>query len=133
MASDGNPVTIPVTSLVHGSQAPTTVSVQPTSGKVLPPSGKVAAAPAAGRTAAAEKSGAAASATDIQAQVALLNKYLNDSGRPDQYRVDPSSDDKLIQQINPATGAVIGEFAAAEFPALARSVGFSGGIVDNHA
>jgi hypothetical protein len=133
MASDGNPVVKPVVSLVHGSQAPTTVIVQPTSGKSLPPSGKVAAAPAAARTSAAGKSGATDSPADIQAQLALLNKYLNDSGRPDQYRVDPSSNDKLIQQINPATGAVIGEFSAAEFPALARSVGFSGGIVDDHA
>ena len=133
MASDGNPVVKPVVSLVHGSQAPTTVIVQPTSGKSLPPSGKAAAAQAAARTAAAGKSGATDSPTDIQAQIALLNKYLNDSGRPDQYRVDPSSNDKLIQQINPATGAVIGEFSAAEFPALARSVGFPGGIVDDHA
>jgi hypothetical protein len=47
--------------------------------------------------------------------------------------VDPSSDGKLIQQINPASGAVIGEFSADEFPALARSVGVSGAIVDNRA
>ncbi len=133
MASDGNPVTIPVTSLVHGSQAPTTVVVQPPSGKSLPPSGKAAAAPAADRTAPAAKPGAAASTAKIHVQVSLLNKYLNDSGRPDQFRVDPSSNDKLIQQINPASGEVIGEFPASEFPALARSVGLSGAIVDNHA
>jgi hypothetical protein len=132
MASDGNPVAIPVTSLVHGSQAPTTIIVKQPSGNSLPPSGKVTVTPAADRTAAA-KPGAAAPTADIQTQVNLLNKYLNDSGRPDQFRVDPSSNNKLIQQINPASGEVIGEFLASEFPALARSVGLSGAIVDNHA
>jgi hypothetical protein len=125
MASDGNPVVIPATSLVHGSQAPTTVIVKQPSGNSLPPSGKAAAVPAADR--------AAAATTDIQTQVNLLNKYLNDSGRPDQFRVDPSSDGKLIQQVNPASGEVLGEFSADEFPALARSVGLSGAIVDDHA
>ena len=133
MASDGNPVVIPATSLVHGSQAPTTVIVKQPGGNSLPPSGKVAATPAADRTASAAKPGAAAATADIQTQVNLLNKYLNDSGRPDQFRVDPSSNNKVIQQINPASGAVIGEFLASEFPALARSVGLSGAIVDNHA
>jgi hypothetical protein len=117
MASDGQPVQIPAINLVQGSQAPTAAAVQP-SGKVLPPPGKPPAAPAA---------------TNVQAQVALLNKYLNDSGKPDQFRVDPSSDDKLIQQINPANGAVIGEFPVSEFAALARSVGISGVIIDQHA
>lgn len=125
MASSGDPVQIPATSLVHGSQAPTTVIVQQPSGKSLPQGGNPAVA--------AAKAGAAAPKPDLQAQVALLNKYLNDSGRPDQYRVDPASDSKLIQQINPATGAVIGEFPAEEFPALARSVGVSGALIDSHA
>ena len=117
MASDGQPVKIPAISLVHGSQAPTAVPV-PQSGKVLPQPGK---APAA------------APATSVRAQVALLNKYLNDSGKPDQFRVAPDSDDKLIQQINPANGDVIGEFPVSEFAALARSVGISGVLVDQHA
>jgi uncharacterized FlaG/YvyC family protein len=116
MASDGQPVKIPAVSLVHGSQAPT-VAVQH-SGNVLPRSGRPAAPPAA---------------TNLRAQVQLLNKYLNDSGKPDQFRVDPDSDDKLIQQVNPATGEVIAEFPASEFAALARSVGISGVIVDKRA
>jgi uncharacterized FlaG/YvyC family protein len=129
MASSGDPVLIPATSLVHGSQAQTTVivqqsNVQQSSGKSLPQSGNTPVE--------AAKNGAAAQ-PDLQAQVALLNKYLNDSGRPDEYRVDPASDPKLIQQINPATGAVIGEFSASEFPALARSVGVSGALIDSHA
>ena len=125
MASSGDPVLMPATSLVHGSQAQTTVIVQQSSGKSLPQSGITPAQ--------AANHGAATSQSKLQAQVALLNKYLNDSGRPDEYRVDPASDAKLIQQINPATGAVIGEFSASEFPALARSVGVSGALIDSHA
>jgi hypothetical protein len=129
MASSGDPVQMPATSLVHGSQAQTVIvqqsNVQGSSGKTLPQSGNTPA-PAANH-------GAAASPSKLQTQVALLNKYLNDSGRPDEYRVDPASDAKLIQQINPATGAVVGEFSASEFPALARSVGVSGALIDSHA
>src|SRR6202011_1835727 len=94
MASDGQPVKIPAVSLVQGSQAPKTVAIR-SSGNPLPPSGKTPSATPA--------------VSQLQAQVALLNKYLNDSGRPDQFRVDPASNGKLIQQINPATGAVVGE------------------------
>lgn len=128
MASDGQPVKISAISLVHGSQAPTSVAVQH-SGKVLPQPGKPVL-PQPGQPAAAA---AAAAATNVRAQVALLNKYLNDSGKADQFRVAPDSDDKLIQQINPANGEVVGEFPASEFVALARSVGISGVIVDRRA
>ncbi len=124
MASDGQSVKIPATSLGHGSQAPTTVTVQ-SSGKPLPHSGSTTAAQPAARPAEPPR--------DVQAQVALLNKFLNDSGKPDQFRVDPSSDNKLIQQINPANGEVIGEFSAAEFPALAKSVGISGVLINRLA
>ena len=116
MASDGQPVKIPAISLVQGSQAPTAVAV-PQGGKVLPQPGKPPAAPA----------------SNVQTQVALLNKYLNDSGKPDQFRIAPDSDNKLIQQINPANGDVIGELPVSEFRALARSVGISGVLVDQHA
>jgi len=71
--------------------------------------------------------------TDLPTQVRLLNKYLNDSGKPNQFRVAPDSDDKIIQEINPANGEVIGEYPAAEFAALAKSVGISGVLVDRHA
>src|SRR5580658_2531396 len=113
MASNGNPVLIPAISLVHGSQAPTTIAIQPTSGKILPPSGNAAAAAAADPTPPAAKS--------VQAQVALLNNHLNNSGRPDQFQVDPSSGPPMIQEINPATGEVIAKYPVSEFPALARS------------
>ncbi len=119
MASDGTPVKIPAASLVHGSQVNIPVSIQERGGKTLPQGGKSAVAPAA-RAPAPEAA---------QALVAQLNKHLNDSGRPDQFRVDPNSDNKVIQQINPANGEVVGEFLISEFPALARSVGVTGGAL----
>ena len=135
MASDGQSVQIPAVSLVHGSQAPT---VKVPSGNTLPQNGNAAA------TAAAVKVSSAANAaqpkpptplrsSDVQAQVTFLNKYLNDSGKPAQFRVDPTSGNKLIQEVNPANGEVIAEYSATEFAALARSVGISGAIVDDHA
>ena len=96
MASDTNPVMIPATSLVHGSQAPT--AFPPLDRKSLPPAGNTAAGGAA-----RAQSSAVTRTNDVQAQVAFLNKYLNDSGRPDQFRVAPNSDSMLIQQIDPAT------------------------------
>ncbi len=133
MASDGNPVQIPAISLVHGSQAPIAVRAQQSNGNPLPRPGNAAAPPPAESAATVPKSGALNGTTDLQAQVALLNKYLNDSGRPAQFRVDPNSDSKLIQEVNPATGEVIAEYPAISFPALARSVGISGAVIDDHA
>ena len=104
MASDGQPVQIPATSLVHGSQAPTTVVMQ-AKRQIFAAERQTAAA------ARRQDSAAVPASTDLQAQVALLNKYLNDSGKPDQFRVTPRSDDKLIQEINPATGEVIAEYS----------------------
>jgi hypothetical protein len=119
MASDGNPVKIPAASLVHGSLA------QP--GKILPPGGKRTAAPAAPAAAKASAS------PSIEELIAQLNKHFNNSGRPDQFRVAASGGDKVIQQVNPANGAIVGEFPISEFPALARSVGMTGALVDSHA
>jgi len=132
MASDGNPGKISVTGLVQGSQAVTSVNVQSGSGKPLPPSGNNPLAAAATTNVSASKPAAPRAATP-QTLVDQLNKFLNDSGRADEFRVDPASSDKLIQQINPANGAVVGEFSVNEFPALARSVGASGLLVDSIA
>jgi hypothetical protein len=116
-------------------------TVPSASGKSLPASGKnvpPAAAPSGAASGKVGQDSSAAAAThpaprtDSQALVDLLNKNLNDSGQPDQFRVDPTSN-ALIQQINPANGAVVGQFSIDEFPALARSVGASGGIVDDRA
>ena len=93
----------------------------------MPPSGNAAAA------AAATASKAVPRTSDVQAQVAFLNKYLNDSGKPDQFRVAPNSNSLLIQEVNPATGAVIGEYPAIAFPALAKSLGISSALIDEHA
>jgi hypothetical protein len=93
----------------------------------LPQGGKPAAAPAV-----AVQQPKATPAASTEQLVAQLNKHLNVSGRPDQYRVDPTG--KVIEQINPATGEVLGEFLISEFPALAKSVGVSGGtLIDDRA
>jgi hypothetical protein len=91
----------------------------------LPPTGKAAPGAAAAKSSAANRS------TDVQAQVAFLNKYLNDSGRPDQFRADPNTA-TLIQELNPATGEVIAEYSALSFPELAKSVGISSALIDEH-
>ncbi len=128
MASDGNPVKILVASPVHVSQPPIPVSIQERSGKPLPASGKSTAVPAAPTTLHAPAK--VSSAPSVEALVAQLNKHLNDSGRPDQFRVDPSSGNTVIQQINPANGTVVGEFLISE----SRSVGISGGaLIDSRA
>jgi hypothetical protein len=124
MANDGQSVQIPAASLVHGSQAPT-VKIQSVS-VALPQRSSAASAQTTAKP-------SVPAIPDLHTQVALLNKYLNDSGRPDQFRVDPASDDKLIQELNPATGEVIAEYSATEFAALARSLGISGVLVDGHA
>jgi hypothetical protein len=146
MASDASPGKIPATSLVHGSQAPQSVSNQQHGGKSLPPGGTTAIAAAAAAAAGAGPVPARRADpapapvakpqppgfVEPQLLVTQLNKRLNDSGRPEEFRVDPSNG-KLIQQVNPATGVVVGEFSASEFPALARSVGATGLLVDSLA
>jgi hypothetical protein len=66
-------------------------------------------------------------------QVVLLNKYLDDSGQPNQYRVAPNTEEQFIQEINPATGDVIGEYPVSTFPTLARSLGLGGALVNSRA
>jgi hypothetical protein len=61
--------------------------------------------------------------TPLQSQAPSTNSHSNDSGQPNQFRIDPNSEDKLIQEINPATGEVIGEYSVSEFPALAKGLG----------
>lgn len=141
MASEGNPGTIPANNGVQPTQAVTSTNLPASGGKPLPSGGKIAPNPYA--AIAATGTGPATAtvvtktpvppATDPQVLVQNLNKFLNDSGRPDQFRLDPASGGKLIQQINPSSGAVIGEFSVTEFPALARSVGVAGLLVDSVA
>jgi hypothetical protein len=129
MANDATPVLIPAISLVHGSQAPTKVTSESSSGKSLP-SGGHAATPTA---ASAAKSAAGSRTNDVQAQVAFLNKFLNDSGKPNQFRVAPNTNSALIQEINPANGAVIADYPVIAFPALAKSLGISSALIDERA
>ncbi len=129
MANDATPVLIPAISLVHGSQAPTKVTSESSSGKSLP-SGGHAAAPTA---ASAAKSAAGSRTNDVEAQVAFLNKFLNDSGKPNQFRVAPNSNSALIQEINPANGAVIADYPVIAFPARAKSRGISTALIDERA
>ena len=127
MASDGIPVNLPVTRPVHGSQAPKSTTVHESSGKSLPANGHATAAAAAAPAVHPK------SAPDLNALLAQLNKYFRESGRTNQFRVDSSTGRTQIQELNPDTGEVIGEYPAAEFPALFRSLGVPGVLIDSHA
>ncbi len=127
MASDGIPVNVPVTRPVHGSQAPKSTTVHQSSGKSLPANGHATAAAAAAPAVHPK------SAPDLNALLAQLNKYFRESGRPNQFRLDSSSGGKRIQEINPDTGEVVGQYSAAEFPLLFRSLGVPGVLIDSHA
>jgi uncharacterized FlaG/YvyC family protein len=143
MASDGVPVIPPALRLVHGSRALTSATGQDQSGKTLPAGGNSADAAAQIRAQTAQTpqtpqtaQAAAARAranTDLQAQIDRLNKNLRDSGRTLQFRLNSSSGRTLIQEINPDSGAVVGELPAAEFPSLAQGLGYSGLLIDRHA
>lgn len=122
MANDAISGSVPANS-VHGSQAPRQSIGGLACGNSVPPGGK---APPPTQSAAVHKA-------DPQVLVDQLNKYLNDSGRPNQFRLDPSSRGQTIQEINPASGEVIGQFSISQFPELARSIGVSGALVDGHA
>jgi uncharacterized FlaG/YvyC family protein len=107
-------------------------------GSKAAPAGNASAKSAIGTAAtqskaAAGKSTSSSNTSTLAAQVTLLNKYLNDSGRPDEFRVDPESNNKVIQEINPTNGAVIAEYSASEFAELARSLGISGAVVNSLA
>ncbi len=117
MTNDGRLLNVPTANLVQGSQVPATTGPRK-SGNVLPQGGL----PDGNRL---------APKSDLHAQLTLLNKFLNDSGRAAQFRA--SADARAVQEINPATGAVVAEYPAAEFAALARSVGMPGGIIDELA
>ncbi len=95
-------------------------------------SGNIVSASAAGNVKSSQAKSTAASSSDPQSLVNQINKYLNDSGQADQFRLDPTSDN-YIQQVNPANGAVVAQYSVSEFPALARSIGASGLLIDDVA
>ncbi len=110
MASEGIPVKLPGT--------------LPPVGNSLPPRGETPPAAAGSQPARASEK------PDFPALVTRLNKQLNDSGRPDEFRLDSASGRVVIQQINPASGAVIAEYPEAEFPALAAGLTGAGLLID---
>jgi uncharacterized FlaG/YvyC family protein len=125
MASDGIPVNVPVTRLVHGSQAQASETVK--SGSVLPRSGgSLPAKPVIGAVPVSKK-------PDAEALVSRLNRPLNESGRPDQFRLDTSAGRNVIQQVDPNTGEVVAEYLEAEFPMLAQGLSGAGRLVDTRA
>jgi len=143
--SDAVPVTLPV-SLVPANQISVPSAVPSASGNSVPQSGKTVSALADATTSSALRANAqtqsvnsvqpkatATNKASVADLVKQLNKFLNDSGRADQFRIDPESRNQTIQEINPANGEVVGEFSVSEFPALARSLGVSGILVDSHA
>jgi uncharacterized FlaG/YvyC family protein len=130
MASDGIPVNIPVTRLVQGSRARTSDSVKGQSGNPLPPGGEAAPADHATQAAREIKK---APVPDIPALVAQLNKRLNLSGRPDQFRLDSTFGRRVIQQVNPDNGEIIAEYPEALFPTLAQGLSGAGLLIDTKA
>lgn len=134
MASDGIPVNVPVTRLVHGSQAQTSGPIQNPSGKTLPRNGKAAPATAGGQAAPIDTPSTNASKTpDWAALLAQLNRRINTSGQPDQFRLSSESGHAVIQQINPVSGEVVTEYLESEFPALAEGLGNPGLLVNTKA
>ncbi len=142
MASDGRPVALPAASAVQRSQVSTTATEPSWSGNLSPPAGRPSPitgaqapdkAPASARREGSVTPVRAARAQSLDATLANINKAFNDSGKPTQFRLDPASGNKVIQQINPATGEVVAQFEASEFPALAGSLGVSGLFVNSRA
>jgi hypothetical protein len=135
MTSEVPSVQISTTSLVQGSHA-TTVLVNK-SGNTLPQNGKVTATPPAAQPKVSQQQVVPSPAQQqadraaLAAQIAALNKSLNDSGRPAQFRA--SSNNKNIEEVNPANGEVVAEYPAEEFAELAKSVGISGALVNERA
>jgi len=133
MASDGIPANGPVTRLVHGSQAQASGPIQNPSGKTLPQNGKTAPARAGRQAAQIGTPSTNASKPDWAALLAQLNRRINTSGQPDQFRLNTDSGHAVIQQINPASGEVVSEYLESEFPALAEGLGNPGRLVNTKA
>jgi hypothetical protein len=132
MTSNVSPLAVPAVRLVNVKQTPVAIVTQQSSGSRLPVSWKAAAKPSPTLTTWHPRI-LTANKGVVQSQVALLNKYLNNLGHANRFRIGPNSGDKLIQELDPATGEVIAEFSIDTFPALAKSLGLVGSLVDGHA
>jgi hypothetical protein len=124
--------TIPAAELAHGKPAPIGPFTQDTA-RPLPDSAKVLVKPPVTTAAIAPGPGVSAASSRALHQVVLLNKYLNDLGQPNRYRLALNAEGRLIQEINPATGEVIGEYSVSTFPTLAKSLGLVGSLIDSRA
>jgi hypothetical protein len=135
MVSETNSLPPSLAPIGQGSAISPAAKVSGLDGSNLPPGGNSAATSVAGAATVTRTTASTPvpDAYDANSLVAFLNKFLNDSGLPDQFRVDPASGGKFIQEINPASGKVLAEYAIAEFPALARSIGASGLLIDGVA
>jgi hypothetical protein len=114
---------------------PTSIArlTQPDTARCLPDSAKANVKPPVTAAAITPRPATSAASNRALHQVALLNKYLSDSGEPDRYRVAPNSNEQLIQEINPATGEVIGVYSVSTFPTLAKSLGLVGSLINGRA
>jgi hypothetical protein len=133
MTTTPDSLTISVTSPMDGK--PTSIAT-PTQRNTAPPlshGAKALVKPAVTTSAVTLHPGISAGSNRSLHQVVLLNKYLNDSGQPNRYRVAPNTEEQFIQEINPATGDVIGEYPVSTFPTLARSLGLVGALVNSRA
>jgi hypothetical protein len=119
--------------LVNGKPTPTGTLAQQDTARASPDGAKAYVKPRGTTAAITLRPGISAASGRALHQVVLLNKYLNDSGQPNRYRVAPNSEEQFIQEINPATGEVIGEYSVGTFPALAKSLGLVGSLINSRA
>jgi uncharacterized FlaG/YvyC family protein len=132
MANDADSVKASTTPLVRGAQSPTSATANPANGKFLPPGGSSTAASTTNPK-PAKPVEAVKPPPDLNVLLAQLNKHLQNSGRPNHYKLDSSTGHRVIQEINPDTKEVVSEIPASEFKALAQSLGISGLLLDAHA
>ena len=130
MANDVVSIGASTTVIGQSALSPTAVS-NLQGGQFLPSLAASTGLPAAKKPSAILKD--AKPPLDYQALLAQLNKHLQSSGRPNQYKLDNSSGRNVIQEINPDTSNVIAEIPASEFKALAQELGISGLLIDAHA
>jgi hypothetical protein len=119
--------------LVIGKPTSMAALAQQDAAGASPDSVKASVKPRVTTAAITLRPGISAASNPALHQVVLLNKYLNDSGQPNRYRVAPNSEEQLIQEINPATGEVIGEYSVSTFPTLAKSLGLVGSLINSRA
>jgi hypothetical protein len=133
MTTTPDPLTISVTGPMDGRPTSTATPTQRNTPPPFSDGAKASVKPAVINSSVTPNPEVSPGSNSSPHQVALLNKYLNDSGQPNRYRVAPNTEEQFIQEINPATGDVIGEYPVSTFPALAKSLGLVGALVNRRA